>query len=148
MPDDKSKRGSPDNKRLNKSEPYEVAYAKSKRAGAARKSASTSKKREQDAASTADAGVEVGVAGDEADQRGAAPRSQARTDDARHPESAQGGEDGGEHGAADDARGRRRRPADRRPPRVGALFKQYEKLAKKEAPAEQRRAWRRRSATC
>ena len=43
MPDDKSKRGSPDNKRLNKSEPYEVAYAKSKRAGAARKSASTSK---------------------------------------------------------------------------------------------------------
>jgi len=41
MPDDKSKRGSPDNKRLNKSEPYEVAYARSKRAGA-RKSASKS----------------------------------------------------------------------------------------------------------
>ena len=35
MPDDKSKRGSPDNRRLNKSEPYEVAYAR-KKAGAAR----------------------------------------------------------------------------------------------------------------
>ena len=35
MADDKTKRGSPDNKRLNKSEPYEVAYAKSKRAKAA-----------------------------------------------------------------------------------------------------------------
>ena len=30
MADDKTKRGSPDSKRLNKSEPYEVAYAKSK----------------------------------------------------------------------------------------------------------------------
>ena len=30
MPDDKSKRGSPDNKRLNKSEPYEMAYARKK----------------------------------------------------------------------------------------------------------------------
>ena len=33
MADDKSKRGSPDNKRLNKSEPYEVAYARRKAAG-------------------------------------------------------------------------------------------------------------------
>ena len=30
MADDKSKRGSPDNKRLNKGEPYEVAYARKK----------------------------------------------------------------------------------------------------------------------
>ena len=36
MADDKSKRGSPDNKRLNKSEPYEVAYAKSKSAKSAK----------------------------------------------------------------------------------------------------------------
>ena len=45
MADDKTKRGSPDNKRLNKSEPYEVAYAKSKRAKAATsKTAKTSAK--------------------------------------------------------------------------------------------------------
>ena len=45
MADDKTKRGSPDNKRLNKSEPYEVAYAKSKRAkGAAAKTAKKSAK--------------------------------------------------------------------------------------------------------
>ena len=45
MADDKTKRGSPDNKRLNKSEPYEVAYAKSKRAKAATaKTAKTAKK--------------------------------------------------------------------------------------------------------
>ena len=30
MADDKTKRGSPDNKRLNKGEPYEVAYARKK----------------------------------------------------------------------------------------------------------------------
>ena len=30
MSDDKTKRGSPDNKRLNKGEPYEVAYARKK----------------------------------------------------------------------------------------------------------------------
>ena len=42
MADDKTKRGSPDNKRLNKSEPYEVAYAKAKRAKAA--TAKTAKK--------------------------------------------------------------------------------------------------------
>ncbi|MGZ5158629.1 MAG: hypothetical protein ACXWCL_19595, partial [Caldimonas sp.] len=39
MADDKSKRGSPDNKRLNRSEPYEVAYAQAKRAGAVKKAA-------------------------------------------------------------------------------------------------------------
>ena len=45
MADDKTKRGSPDNKRLNKSEPYEVAYAKSKRAKTATaKAAKTSAK--------------------------------------------------------------------------------------------------------
>ena len=56
MADDKTKRGSPDNKRLNKSEPYEVAYAKSKRAKAA--AAKTAKK------SAKSASQDVGEAGD------------------------------------------------------------------------------------
>ena len=101
MPDDKSKRGSPDNKRLNKSEPYEVAYAKSKRAGAARtKSASkTSKSGASRNQQHGQAGVEVGSAGDEAGQHGAAPQAR-RGAGAWHAESAQGREDGREHGAA------------------------------------------------
>ena len=44
MADDKTKRGSPDSKRLNKSEPYELAYARKKAkasAGAAGKHSAT-----------------------------------------------------------------------------------------------------------
>ena len=50
MADDKTKRGSPDNKRLNKSEPYEMAYARkkardAKSGGATKKAAKKSAKK-------------------------------------------------------------------------------------------------------
>ena len=86
MADDKTKRGSPDNKRLNKSEPYEVAYAKSKRAKAAKKAAKKpAKKTNPQRHRPRGAGCrlahaqvgreEVGLAGGEAHQRRPARKS-------------------------------------------------------------------------
>ena len=68
MADDKTKRGSPDNKRLNKSEPYELAYAR-KKAKAARGATGTATKR-------------AGAAGKRA---GAAKKAASRNGSARAP---------------------------------------------------------------
>ena len=152
MADDKTKRGSPDNKRLNKSEPYEVAYAKSKRAkAAAPKSAKKSAKK----ATTRSAASR------------AAPAAGARKSSSTRPKSASPAM---KRTNAEPTRTKPRTPTTRgtpKPPKaekttentaprtmkeadavdllsddhlqVDALFKQYEKLAKKEAPAGQRK---------
>ena len=107
MADDKTKRGSPDNKRLNKGEPYEVAYAKSKAKAAA-----------------SGAG------------RKAAPKAAVRA--APHPPTAEK--------TTENTAPRTMKAADAVDLltddhlQVSALFKQYEKLTKKKAPAGQRRA--------
>ncbi len=151
MADDKRERGSPDNKRLNKSEPYEMAYVRSKkRASGASKSTSTRSAKGSGAAKSSGNGAtarraatasqahrEVGRTGDEVRLQCAALAARPGTG-AQEP--AQGREDGREHGAADDEGGRCGRPAHRRKLRVSALFKQYEKAAKKEAPGEQRQS--------
>jgi hemerythrin superfamily protein len=109
MADDKGKRGSPDNKRLNKSEPYEVAYARSKRAGATSKTSG----------------------------KGAPARRSAPARPAPNPPKAEK--------TTENTAPRTMKEADAVDLltddhlRVSALFKQYEKLAKKEAPADQRK---------
>jgi len=139
MADDKSKRGSPDSKRLNKSEPYEVAYARSKRAGAAGKSvgkrpAKTSAK----GATTKRASKSAAPAMKRAN---AAPRrrpSAALTRATPNPPK--------EEKTVENTAPRTMREADAVDLltddhlRVSALFKQFDKLAKKEAPGEQRQA--------
>ena len=134
MADDKTKRGSPDSKRLNKSEPYEVAYAKSKakaKAGAtgtaAKRTASPARK-----ALTKSGGARVPASG--GTRRTAAPKPSSRA--TPHPPTA---EKTTENTA----------PRTMKAPdavdlltddhlQVSALFKQYEKLAKKKAPGAQR----------
>jgi len=145
MADDKTKRGSPDNKRLNKSEPYEVAYAKSKRRAAAKKAGSNGGASRAPSAKTPAA--RSGTA-----RRAAPSKTPARKAPAASPALAAAGK-------------AKTRPAPKPPttektaentaPRtmkeadavdlltddhleVGALFKQYEKLMKKSAPAGQR----------
>lgn len=123
MADDKTERGSPDNKRLNKSEPYEVAYAKAKRAkAAAAKSAKTSAKK----ATT---------------RSGASPvRTKPRTPTTRGTPKPPQAEKTTKNTAP-----RTMKKADAVDLltddhlQVDALFKQYEKLAKKQAPARQRK---------
>jgi hypothetical protein len=149
MADDKTKRGSPDSKRLNKSEPYEMAYAKKKRARAA-----------NEPSANGAAGKRDGAAGK---RDGAAAKKAAPT------------RGGSARGASAGTRTRQAAPARAKPmpvratpkppkeektaentaPRtmkepdavdlltndhleVSKLFKQYEKLAKKEAPAAER----------
>ncbi len=133
MADDKTRRGSPDSKRLNKSEPYEVAYARkkakaggstaaTKRAGASRKTASRS------GGARAPAG--------RGSRTAAAPKTPVRA--APHPPTA---EKTSENTA----------PRTMKEPdavdfltddhlQVSALFKQYDKLAKKKASADERRS--------
>lgn len=136
MPDDKSKRGSPDNKRLNKSEPYEVAYAKSKRAGAARKSAS--------GGGTA---RRAGTAAKRPAKSAAPAMKRANTAPRRQPGAALARATPNppkEEKTAENTAPRTMREADAVDLltddhlRVSALFKQFEKLAKKEAPGAQR----------
>jgi hypothetical protein len=166
MADDKTQRGSPDNKRLNKSEPYEVAYAKSKRAKAATaKTAKTAKKSAKTPAkkATTRSGSSRAAPAAGSRARKAAPGGKSSTSRAKSASPAMK-----RTNAAPAAK--KSRPTTRatpKPPKaektaentapktmreadavdlltddhleVGALFKQYEKLAKKEAPADQRR---------
>ena len=160
MPDDKSKRGSPDNKRLNKSEPYEVGYARSKRAGA-RKSATRyqRRRRRRRAAPHGRAPPEHGArkarrqrvvatrrgAGSKSaapamKRANAAPRRQPGTAARATPKPPK------EEKTVENTAPRTMREADAVDLltddhlRVSALFKQFEKLAKKEAPAAERQS--------
>ena len=174
MADDKTKRGSPDNKRVNKSEPYEVAYAKSKRAkAAASKTAKKSAKKSTKKATTRSGSSRAAPAsGSRA--RKASPRStpssrgtaRGRTTSASQAKSASPAMKR-TNAAPAAKKSRTATRAAPKPPKaektaqntapktmreadavdlltddhleVDALFKQYEKLAKKEAQAEQRR---------
>jgi hypothetical protein len=139
MADDKTKLGSPDNKRLNRDEPYEIAYARKKaKAGsgvvsrrAARKGAGAAAQR---------AGTRGGGARD-----AAAPAARRRTAAAKvavrgapHPPSGKK--------TAENTAPRTMKAADAVDLltddhlQLSALFKQYEKLARKKAPTDQRRA--------
>ncbi|MEO5845490.1 MAG: hemerythrin domain-containing protein [Caldimonas sp.] len=157
MADDKTKRGSPDSKRLNKSEPYEVAYAKSKRAKAAKttagkktsgkKTSGTSAKKAVTRSATSRAAPAAGSrakksASPAMKRTNAEPaRKRAPTATTRAAPNPPKAEKTAENTAP-----RTMKEADAVDLltddhlQVGALFKQYEKLAKKEAPAEQRRA--------
>jgi len=150
MADDKTRRGSPDSKRLNKSEPYEMAYATSKRASPARKAAAQN------------GSARAVVAGTRA--RKAAPST---TPASRAKSSASPAMKRTNEGAAPPAAKRATRAAPKPPKEekttentapktmkeadavdlltddhleVSALFKKYEKLADKQAPGEQRQA--------
>jgi hypothetical protein len=160
MPDDKSKRGSPDNKRLNKSEPYEVAYAKSKRAGAARKSASktasktSTKSASKTASKTASKGNggsarRAGAAAKRPSKSAAPAMKRANAAPRRLPGAALARATPNppkEEKTVENTAPRTMREADAVDLltddhlRVSALFKQFDKLAKKEAPGEQRQA--------
>jgi len=145
MADDKTKRGSPDNKRLNKSEPYEVAYAKSKRAKAAtaktaNKSAKKSAKKATGTSSSRSAPTSRAKSASPAMKRtNAAPaRKHAHTTTRATPKPPKAEK------TAENTAPKTMREADAVDLltddhlEVGARFKQYEKLAKKEAPAAQR----------
>ncbi len=133
MADDKTKRGSPDSKRLNKSEPYELAYARKKaKAGngaAAAKGTGTAAKK------TAARSGSVRTAASPA-ARKRAPKPKVRG--TPHPPTADK--------TAENTAPRTMKAADAVDLlvddhlQVSALFKQYEKLAKKKAPADQRRS--------
>jgi len=150
MADDKTKRGSPDNKRLNKSEPYEVAYAKSKRAKAATAKAtktsakSAAKKSAKKATGTASPRTSSTTRAKSASpamkRTNAAPAAKkTRTTTRATPKPPKAEK------TAENTAPKTMREADAVDLltddhlEVGALFKQYEKLAKKEAPADQRR---------
>ena len=130
MADDKTKRGSPDSKRLNKSEPYELAYArkKAKSVTAAKKSGATAKK-----TGPRSSGVRVRAATVARKRTGPKPVVRA----APHPPSAEK--------TTDNTAPRTMKAADAIDLltddhlQVSAAFKQYEKLAKRKAPADQRR---------
>lgn len=132
MADDKTKRGSPDSKRLNKSEPYEVAYAKrkaAKKAGAAKKTAA--KKAPAKKAPTRSGSVRS-VASATRKPRAAAPKVRA----APKPPK--------EEKTAENTAPRTMKEADAVDLltddhlEVSKLFKQYEKMATKRAPAGER----------
>ena len=150
MADDKTKRGSPDNKRLNKSEPYEVTYAKSKRAKAATAKAtktsakSAAKKSAKKATPTASprppSTARAKSASPAMKRTNAVPATKQARATVRSTPNPPKAEKTAENTAP-----KTMREADAVDLltddhlEVGALFKQYEKLAKKEAPAEQRR---------
>ena len=118
MADDKTKRGSPDNKRLNKGEPYEVAYARKKAkagGGGSGRAAASARARPPRRPATRSGGVRAAAAP-------AARKKGGEGGGARHASSAERRKDDREHRAADDEGGRRGRPPDRRPPAgVGAV---------------------------
>jgi len=172
MADDKTKRGSPDNKRLNKSEPYEVAYAKSKRKGTAKTAKKSTKKAAKKATSRSGSSRAAPAAGSRtrkasrtsSSSRGAS--SSSRTSSTSRAKSASPAMKR-TNAAPAAKKSRTTTRATPKPPKaektaantapktmreadavdlltddhlaVDALFKQYEKLAKKEAPADQRR---------
>ena len=173
MADDKTKRGSPDNKRLNKSEPYEVAYAKSKRAkGAAsktaKKSAKTSAKKAATRSGSSRAAPASGsrarkssrgassAAGKSTSRGSSASRAKSASPAMKRTNAAPAAKKSRTTTRATPKPPKAEKTAENTAPKtmkeadavdlltddhleVGALFKQYDKLAKKEAPAEQRR---------
>ncbi|MGZ5725428.1 MAG: hemerythrin domain-containing protein [Caldimonas sp.] len=124
MADDKSKRGSPDSKRPNRGEPYEVAYARSKRAATVKKAAA-----KKSPARAAKAGAAT---------RRTAPVPRPAKRAAPHPPTAEK--------TVRNTAPRTMKVADAVDlltddhVQVAARFKQYEKLAKAKAPAGQREA--------
>jgi hemerythrin superfamily protein len=154
MADDKTKRGSPDNKRLNKSEPYEMAYARSKqRAGSASRSTSTrSTKSNGTSSKSSGNGATARRAGTTAKRasKSAAPAMKRASAAPRKPPGAALAratpKPPKEEKTAENTAPRTMKEADAVDLltddhlRVSALFKQYEKLAKKEAPGDQRQS--------
>ena len=173
MADDKTKRGSPDNKRLNKSEPYEVAYAKSKRAkGAAsktaKKAAKTSAKKAATRSGSSRAAPASGsrarksssgassAAGKSSSRGSSASRAKSASPAMKRTNAAPAAKKSRTTTRATPKPPKAEKTAENTAPKtmkeadavdlltddhleVDTLFKQYEKLAKKEAPAEQRR---------
>jgi hemerythrin superfamily protein len=133
MADDKTQRGSPDNKRLNRSEPYEVAYARKKAKAAGRASG---KRSATAAPKAAPRKARVRAVAAPSTRKAAAPKARVRN--APHPPTAEK--------TTENTAPRTMKAADAVDLltddhlEVSALFKQYDKLAKKKAPAEQRRA--------
>jgi hypothetical protein len=131
MADDKTKRGSPDNKRLNKGEPYEVAYA--------RKKAKADERRRRAAAD--------GAAGERPPQAGTRPAARAPRR-RRTQAAARGGapaphpptrEETPRTPPADDEGVRRGRPPDRRPPAGVGAVQAVREAGEEEGAAGQRR---------
>jgi hypothetical protein len=154
MADDKTKRGSPDNKRLNKSEPYEVAYAKSKRAKAA--TAKATKKSAKSAAKTAAKKSAKKATGTASPRTSSTTRAKSASPAMKRTNAAPAAKKTRTTTRATPKPPKAEKTAENTAPKtmreadavdlltddhleVGALFKQYEKLAKKEAPADQRR---------
>lgn len=155
MADDKTKRGSPDNKRVNKSEPYEVEYAKLKRRAAAKK-ATTSKATVKRAAPAKKAAAKGGSArsapasGSRARKTAAPAKAPSRTSSraparkASLPRTRATPKPPKEEKTVENTAPRTMKQADAVDLltddhfNVATLFKQYEKLAKKSAPAGQR----------
>ena len=123
MADDKTKRGSPDNKRLNKNEPYEVTYAKSKKTNAKKTAA---KKTTASSAPAKKAAKQAPAAKKAAKRAAPNPPKAEKTTENTAPRTLQAAD--AVDLLTDDHLS------------VSALFKQYEKLAKKDAPAAQRGA--------
>jgi len=162
MPDDKSKRGSPDNKRLNKSEPYEVAYARSKRAGSASKSTSTGAGRGTSKRTATSSGSSASKSRDSRGAARAADSAAKRTSKWAGPAMKRANAAPRRQPASALTRGTPKPPKEEKTAentaprtmreadavdlltddhlRVSALFKQFEKLAKKEAPGDQRQS--------
>jgi len=154
MADDKTKRGSPDNKRLNKSEPYEVAYAKAK---AAKKSAKKTAKKAAKKAPTRSASARAKpAAGSRAKKASSTSRAKSASPAMKRTNAAPAAKKSRTTTRATPNPPKAEKTAENTAPKtmkeadavdlltddhleVGALFKQYDKLAKKEAPAEQRR---------
>ena len=166
MADDKTKRGSPDNKRLNKGEPYEVAYAKAKRAKgaaaktakkAAKKSAKTAAKKAPARSGAARAKPAPGSRAKKASSRSSASsRAKSASPAMKRTNAAPAAKKSRTTTRATPKPPKAEKTAENTAPKtmreadavdlltddhleVGALFKQYDKLAKKEAPADQRR---------
>jgi hypothetical protein len=148
MADDKTKRGSPDSKRLNRSEPYEMAYARSDRASSARKAAATNGSARAGTTGTRAKKASSASAGSARSASPAMKRTNAgagRTA-AKKPSSRPAPKPPKEEKTAENTAPRTMKEADAVDLltddhlEVSALFKKYEKLASKEAPAEERQA--------
>ena len=171
MADDKTKRGSPDSKRLNKSEPYEMKYAKSKRASPQRKAIGNSSGSARSGAAKKSGASRTSASGSGARKSSArsGTRKTASTASTATRGAAKSASPAMKRTNAAPSRGptpttrgtphppKEEKTVENTAPRtmheadaidlltddhleVSALFKRYEKLAKKEAPADERRA--------
>jgi hemerythrin-like domain-containing protein len=146
MADDKTKRGAPDSKRLNRSEPYEMAYAKSERASGARKAAASGSARAKPAGTRATKTSSTPASG----SRSASPAMKRTNDGARtaakRPSVRQAPKPPKEEKTAENTAPKTMKEANAIDLltddhlEVSVLFKKYEKLAGKEAPAAERKA--------